>query len=48
MAIKRSYLKWVLAIIFIIATVVIIDWLFNHNHPKTNIQDKSIERGINK
>jgi len=42
MAINRSYKRWLLAIIIIVAAVFIIDWFVNRNRTKTNTQNENI------
>ena len=36
MTIKKSYQRWLLAIILILTLVVILDWLVNHHHIQTD------------
>jgi hypothetical protein len=49
MAINKSYKRWLIAIILILAAVFIIDWFVNRNRIKTNSRyENTIENGKNK
>ena len=49
MALKKNYLKWVIAVIVIIAIVVIVDRLLNHHRAtKTRENENPVQTGINK
>jgi len=49
MAINKSYKRWLIAIILILAAVLIIDWFVNRNRMKTNPKNENtIEHGTNK
>jgi len=44
MAINKSFKRWLLAFILVIAMVIIFDWLFNHHRLQKSFLNKTINQ----